>query len=125
MYMINTLHNILFIVSEYIILFLETVGIFIIAYGGIRGMMSFIRNGFNFGNRMTLLLLTESISLSLTFKLGAEIIKTVMIRDIEELLILSVITILRILITFVVHWEMKSISEEHPHHPEIQNNSEH
>ncbi len=46
-------------------------------------------------------------SLALEFFLAAEILKTVKIRDLTELYVIAAIIILRILMMFVVHWEMR------------------
>ena len=45
---------------------------------------------------------------SLDFKLSAEILKTVIIRSKEELVILAVVFIIRIIMTFVLEREMKT-----------------
>ena len=45
---------------------------------------------------------------ALEFKLAAEILKTVIIRNMNELIILGSITLLRGFLTLIIHWEMKS-----------------
>ena len=39
--------------------------------------------------------------------MGAEILKTVLIRDMNEILILGSIIVLRALLSFLIHYEMK------------------
>ena len=39
--------------------------------------------------------------------MGAEILKTVLIRDIKEILILGSIIVLRALLSFLIHFELK------------------
>ncbi len=48
------------------------------------------------------------MTLSLEFKLAAEIIKTVVIRTIDEFIILASVAILRVVLSFVLHWELKT-----------------
>ena len=45
---------------------------------------------------------------ALEFKLAAEILKTVIIRNMNELIILASITLLRGFLTLIIHWEMRS-----------------
>ena len=50
--------------------------------------------------------LANGLALSLEFKMAAEILKTVLIRDFEELLVLGAVIILRALLSFLIHFEM-------------------
>lgn len=54
---------------------------------------------------------TQAMSLSLEFKLTAEIIETVIIRDLNEFAILAALAILRVVITIVLHWDLKSYTK--------------
>jgi len=56
--------------------------------------------------------LANGLALSLEFKMAAEILKTVLVRDLQELLVLGAIIILRALLSFLIHFEMKQI--DHP-----------
>ncbi len=86
---------------------LEAIGVFIITLASIRALFGFIKGGFDFGDDEIKLDLAKALALSLEFKLAAEILKTVIVRTLDEFLILSAITILRIIISFVIHWEVK------------------
>ncbi len=92
--------------------FLEIIGILIIAYGSVRSLVVFAKSGFKLNNPSVKILLAEALALSLEFKLGAEIIKTVIVRDLNELLILGFVVVLRIALTFVIHWEIKITEED-------------
>ena len=46
-------------------------------------------------------------ALSLEFKMAAEILKTVLVRDLKELLVLGAVILLRALLSFLIHFEMK------------------
>ena len=51
--------------------------------------------------------LANGHALSLEFKMAAEILKTVLIRDFEELIVLGAVIFLRALLSFLIHFEMK------------------
>ena len=53
------------------------------------------------------------LALGLEFKMGAEIIKTVVARNLEELAILGVVIILRAVLAVLIHWEIKTETKEH------------
>ena len=52
--------------------------------------------------------LGKALSLALEFKMGAEIIKTVIVHNLEELSILGVVILIRALLAFIIHWEIKA-----------------
>ena len=47
-------------------------------------------------------------ALALEFKLGGEVLRTVITRDRDELFILGAIILLRGVLTFLIHWEIKN-----------------
>jgi uncharacterized membrane protein len=51
--------------------------------------------------------LASGLALSLEFKMAAEILKTVLIRDLQELIILGAVIALRALMSFLIHFEIK------------------
>ena len=50
----------------------------------------------------------QGIALSLEFKLGSEVLRTVVVRDWSELGILGAVIALRGALTFLIHWEIKN-----------------
>ncbi|MBQ7840811.1 MAG: DUF1622 domain-containing protein [Lachnospiraceae bacterium] len=52
--------------------------------------------------------LARGISLALEFKLGGEVLRTVIVREKAELVILGAIILLRGALTFLIHWEIKN-----------------
>ena len=58
------------------------------------------------------LILAQGIALGLEFKMGGEVLRTVVVRDWEELGILGAIIVLRGLLTFLIHWEIKNEKKE-------------
>ena len=64
--------------------------------------------------------LAEGIALALEFKLGGEVLRTVIVREWTELLILGAIIALRGALTLLIHWEIsveekreKALCEDH------------
>ena len=58
--------------------------------------------------------LANGLALSLEFKMAAEILKTVLVRELEELLVLGAVIVLRALLSFLIHLEMKQIEHSKP-----------
>lgn len=54
------------------------------------------------------LTLAQGIALALEFKLGSEVLRTVLVRETQELIILGAIILLRGALTFLIHWEIKT-----------------
>ena len=53
--------------------------------------------------------LASGLALSLEFKMAAEILKTVLIRNLTELVVLGAVIVLRGLLSFLIHFEMKQM----------------
>ena len=56
--------------------------------------------------------LARSLALGLEFKLGGEILRTVIARDLTELLLVGAIIVLRGALSFLIHWEIGHIEED-------------
>lgn len=98
---------ILEVVISYLVPILELIGVFIVAYGTIKSFVKFIRSGLNSDDTRVKIDLAETLALSLEFKMAGEILKTVVSHTIEELSILGAVIVLRALLTFLIHWELK------------------
>lgn len=102
------IEHLLEIIVPYITSTLELIGVVIISIAAIRGVFQLFKNGFNFRGGDISIDFAKAMTLSLEFKLAAEIIKTVVIRTIDEFIILASVATLRVVLTFVLHWELKS-----------------
>jgi len=51
--------------------------------------------------------LASGLALSLEFKMAAEILKTVLVRNLTELVVLGAVIVLRALLSFLIHFEIK------------------
>ncbi len=92
---------------------MEGMGVFIIAFGAFKAFGKYAIRFFDFNDDNIKLEFAKALALGLEFKLGAEILKTLMIRTLDELVILGSIVILRVALTFVIHWEIKTGTEEY------------
>lgn len=52
--------------------------------------------------------LAQGIVLALEFKLGGEVLRTVIVREQTELITLGAVILLRGALTFLIHWEIKN-----------------
>ena len=85
---------------------LELIGVFIILYSAVKAFIKYGSRHFNFGDEKIKIELSQALAMALEFKLGAEILKTLIIRTIDELIILASIVVLRAALTFIIHWEI-------------------
>lgn len=95
-------------ITHALIFLMEAMGVFIIAFGAVKAFGKYAIRLFDFSDDSIKLEFAKALALGLEFKLGAEILKTLMIRTLDELVILGSIVILRIALTFVIHWEINS-----------------
>ena len=93
--------------AEYAIVLFEIVGILIITLAGAQGVYNFVRR-----DPLTRLKLAKGMAMGLEFKLGSEILRTVVVRDLSEIAIVGAIILLRAALTFLIHWEIKNEEEE-------------
>jgi uncharacterized membrane protein len=92
----------------YVIHLLEAMGILVIIIAAIKAFVQYCRNVFRFTNLNIKTDLAKALAFALEFKLGSEILKTVIIRTLDELYILAAVIALRAILTFVIHWEILS-----------------
>ena len=81
------------LIVNYLILFVELIGIGILLYAVISAVIGLIKR-----QPHTRLKLAEGIALSLEFKMGGELLRTVVVREWKELLILGAIILMLSLI---------------------------
>ena len=87
---------------------LEMIGIFIIIVGSFRALLQLILRLRTKQPINVMIELGRALALGLEFKMGAEIVNTVIVRDIKELLILAIVIALRAVLAILIHWEIKS-----------------
>ncbi len=98
-----TAESILRYVVEFSTLLLEFFGICILVFTGVKSFILWIKK-----SDFIRLELAQGIALALEFKLGGEVLRTVVVRDWAELGILGAIITLRAVLTFLIHGEIKN-----------------
>ncbi|HIT94336.1 MAG TPA: DUF1622 domain-containing protein, partial [Candidatus Faecivivens stercoripullorum] len=102
-----TLENLVKWMAEYSLILFEVVGVVVIAVAGVCGVVNYIRR-----DPLTRLKLAKGMAMGLEFKLGGEILRTVVVRDLSEIMIVGAIILLRAALTFLIHWEIKNEEED-------------
>ena len=101
--MIETIEEIFQIVVQCGILLMECVGVTILLVTTVKSIWGCLKR-----DPHVRLTLAKGIALALEFKLGGEVLRTVIAREWSELAILGAIIVLRGALTFLIHWEIKT-----------------
>ena len=105
MELIHLFETALHYLVEFAIVVFEFIGVGIIIYAGIKGFIGYVSR-----SPKMKITLAQGLAIGLEFKLGSEILKTVIVRDWTEIATVAGIIALRAALTFLIHWEIK---EEH------------
>lgn len=103
---VNFLHKAVQYSAEIGVALLELTSIFILMHHCVMGLIRYIRK-----DEHTRLKLAYGIALSLEFKLGGEVLRTLIVRDWMEMLLLGAIVVLCAAVTLMLHFEIK-VEEE-------------
>ena len=110
--LIDNYQQILHGIAEVVALTLELVGIFTIVIGSVKAI-ALIFSRIRKKQPVNIVIdLGRSLALALEFKMGAEIINTVIVRDLKELGILAIVILIRALLAVLIHWEIKMEKKE-------------
>lgn len=106
------LEHLIELILPTIISICELIGIFVVAvtaaqafYQYLKGLVTRKPTDFKFQ-------LAQGLASGLEFKMAAEILKTVLVRNLEELVILGAVILLRALLSVLIHVEMKDEKKE-------------
>ena len=102
----------LFGFAEIVAYTLELIGIIIILAGTLRAIFLLLRHYRDHARRNIVIDLGRALALALECKMGAEIIHTVIVRDLKELGILAVVILIRALLAVIIHWEIRMEQRE-------------
>ena len=94
------LHGLLASLVDIAILLFEFIGVAVIIGSGLRGIYGYVRRH--------PLNLAKGMAMGLEFKLGSEILRTVVVREFKEIFTVAAIILLRAALTFLIHWEIKN-----------------
>ena len=90
---------------------LEIMGVIVILFGAVRDFIWYFS-----GREVNIRLdLARSLALGLEFKLGGEILRTVIARDLLKIATVGAIIVLRGALSFLIHWEIGHIEEDEQH----------
>ena len=101
--MIETIEEIFEIVVQCGVLLMECVGVTVLLVTTVKSIWGCLNR-----DPHVRLTLAKGIALALEFKLGGEVLRTVIVREWSELAILGAIIVLRGALTFLIHWEIKT-----------------
>ena len=110
---VNNYEHILHNIAEVSALSLEFIGVAIIVIGSVKSLIQLISNLIRHRRINIVIELGKTLALALEFKMGAEIIKTVIVHDLTELAVLGIVILIRALLAFLIHWEMKMEKKDH------------
>lgn len=100
--MLEFLGNILEELVHYSIFLFEFIGTVVILFAGLRGFVELL-----IGKSSTKLRLAKGLAMGLEFKLGSEILRTVVVRDLHEIFIVGAIILIRAALILLIYWEIK------------------
>ena len=87
---------------------IELMGIIVIVVGSLKAFCMYAVSIIRHAHYPIKLSLGNALALGLEFKMGAEILKTVTIRTLNEIMILGAIIVLRALLSILIHYEVKN-----------------
>ena len=99
---IHVLEAILEHVVEIGILLFEFIGVGVIIYTSIVSFYKYVTR-----KPDVRIYLAKGLAMGLEFKVGSEILRTVVVREWKEIAIVAGIIALRAALTFLIHWEIK------------------
>lgn len=104
---INVLENFVEIVLPYIVTILEIMGILVVTWSGFHAIWQFIQNTFFKKSHNIQFHFAKGLATGLEFKMAAEILNTVLIRQLDELYVLGAVILIRAVLSVLIHFEMK------------------
>lgn len=104
--LLSSIELYLMYIVEFGTILLELFGVIVLVYTAIKSFIQWIRH-----DSKLRLDLAQGIAVSLEFKMGSEVLRTVIVREWSELGILGAVILLRGLLTFLIHWEIKHEEE--------------
>ncbi len=107
----NILENIIHMALPYIISALEIMGIAVVTWSGLSAFWGYIKDVFFHKKINFMFKFSQGLAAGLEFKMAAEILKTVLIKEMSELLVLGAVILLRAVLSVLIHFEMKHNKE--------------
>ncbi len=108
MFLIENFDTIFVSVLTFFIHVLEIVCAIVIVVGAAKSFIKYIKKEHRFIIRIEL---AKAMALGLEFKLGSEILRTVVVRTFTEILIVGSIIVLCAAMSILIHWEIGTLQE--------------
>lgn len=105
------LEKIIEVILPVIISMCELMGIFVVAVTALRAFWLYLCSLVTRRSTNLKFELADGLATSLEFKMAAEILKTVLVRDLQELMVLGSVILLRALLSLLIHFEMRGERE--------------
>lgn len=99
---LHFLETLLANIANFAIVLFEFAGVGIIIASGLASFARYLRRAPD-----TRIHLAKGLAMGLEFKLGSEILRTVVVREWTEIALVGGIIALRAALTLLIHWEMK------------------
>ena len=101
------LEHILNVLLEYAIPACEIIAVLVILFSVVKATVFAIHNIFTPDEKDVKINLLSGLSLGLEFAMAAEIMKTIVLHELNDLLVLGIVIVMRILFALVLHFEIK------------------
>ena len=98
------------VTAEYAVNFMELLSIAIIVVTTAVAFWKLLR-----GESSARIYLLHGQSLGLSFKLGSEILRTITVRNMNEILEIGLLIVIKAAMTWLIHWELQDVEEEQNH----------
>lgn len=108
------LHHVIELVLPVIISICELIGIFVVVVSTVRAFYSYLKGLVTHRSMNVKFELAQGLGLGLEFKMASEILKTVLVHNVEELVILGAVILLRALVAVLIHFEMRADGRHAP-----------
>lgn len=106
------IHQLIEDVLPFVISIIELIGILVVLVTAVHAFWHYICNTFLRKEFEIQYDLATGLATALEFKMAAEILKTVLVREMSELLILGAIIVLRALLSLLIHFELRHAKKD-------------
>ncbi len=108
----NIFEHFMELILPYIISILEIIGIMVVCWTAGKAFWEYIQNTFLHKHYALQSHFATGLATALEFKMAAELLKTLLVKELSELLVLGAVILLRALLSFLIHFEMKHAKED-------------
>ena len=101
------LEHLIELILPYIISVCEIIGILVVTVSALQAFYQYLKQIITRRSTNFKFQLAQGLASGLEFKMAAEILKTVLVRSLDELIILGAVILLRAAMTFLIQWEIR------------------